>query len=38
MKVSEVDALNIPDEMKLLIKGGIVRDTIGALNEYGESV
>jgi hypothetical protein len=35
---SQIDSLNLPDEMKTLLKGGIVRDTITAMNEYGKSV
>lgn len=34
---SEIDSLDLPDEMKTLLKGGIVRDTIQAMNELGES-
>lgn len=35
---SQIDSLDLPPEMKTLLKGGIVRDTVTAMNEYGESV
>lgn len=34
---SQIDSLDMPDEMKIMLKGGIVRDTISAMNELGKS-
>lgn len=34
---SQIDSLDMPDEMKIMLKGGIVRDTIQAMNELGKS-
>jgi len=34
---SQIDSLDMPEEMKTMLKGGIVRDTISAMNELGKS-